>query len=79
MVSPGVAGKVTFLQNTTRIAGCIGMTVNAANSFTATCNWKPSVRNYAQIFLTFVPTAGAIVRTMHVPQASGAGTRGGLR
>ena len=50
-------GKVTFLINGKRIAGCINVNAifNSPN-YMATCNWKPSVRGSASISATITPT-----------------------
>lgn len=50
-----VAGKITFLANGKRIAGCISRRVSSANSYTAVCNYRPSVRGQITISTTFVP------------------------
>jgi hypothetical protein len=33
--------------------------VSSANSFTITCNWKPSLKSTVTISATFVPTSNA--------------------
>lgn len=50
-------GKVTFFANGKRIAGCIsiGTQINGAN-YTATCNWRPSVRGSTTISALIIPT-----------------------
>jgi hypothetical protein len=50
-----VAGKITFLANGKRIAGCISRRVSSTNSYTAVCNFRPSVRGQITISTTFVP------------------------
>lgn len=51
-----VPGKVTFMINGKRIPGCIGLVVNSGNSYTANCNWKPSVKGASSIVSVFKPT-----------------------
>jgi hypothetical protein len=58
----GAAGKVTFKIGKARIPGCVSLNSNLANSFTVTCNWKPSQRGYAQISVTLIP-AGSTYST----------------
>lgn len=50
-----VPGKITFLANGKRIAGCISRRVSSANSYTAVCNYRPSVRGQITISTTFAP------------------------
>lgn len=50
-------GKVTFLSNGKRIAGCIGInTFFNSTNYVATCNWRPSVRGSAFVSATITPT-----------------------
>jgi hypothetical protein len=51
-----VAGKMTFRANNAVIAGCKNLTVNAGNSFTRSCSFKPSNRGFVTIKVTLVPT-----------------------
>ena len=51
-----VAGKVTFKANNTVLAGCKNLSVTAGNSFTRSCNYRPSTRGYITISVTLVPT-----------------------
>jgi hypothetical protein len=49
-------GTVTFFANGKRIAGCISMRTQVSGSdYTATCNWKPSVRGSATIHALIIP------------------------
>lgn len=51
-----VAGKMTFRANNVVIAGCKNLVVNAGNSFTRSCSFKPSNRGYVTIKVTLIPT-----------------------
>lgn len=51
-----VAGKLTFRANNVQISGCKNLSANAGNSFTRTCNYRPSTRGYITISVIFVPT-----------------------
>ena len=53
-----VAGKITFKVAGIIISGCKNKSVNAGNSFTATCPYKPSNHAYVTITATLVPTDG---------------------
>lgn len=54
-----VAGKVTFLVNSKRIANCISRpTTGTYPNFTATCSWKPTVHNNQYITAELTPTDG---------------------
>ena len=53
-----VAGKITFKVAGKVISGCKNKTVNAGNSYTATCAYKPSNHSYVTITATLVPTDG---------------------
>lgn len=55
-VTSSVAGRVTFRANRETIAGCRNLTLNAGNSFTRTCNYKPSIHGLVVITVTFTPT-----------------------
>lgn len=59
----GTAGKVTFKIGKARIPGCISMSSNASNSFTVTCNWKPSQRGNSVISVTIIPTGSTYSST----------------
>jgi hypothetical protein len=48
-----VASRVTFLANGKRISGCIKV---ATNNLAASCNWKPSTRNFITISVQIIPT-----------------------
>jgi hypothetical protein len=48
-----VESRITFLANGKRIAGCIKV---ATITLVATCNWKPSTRNFVTISIQIAPT-----------------------
>lgn len=49
-------GRVTFIANEKRIAGCIQVQTSGSPTKTATCNWKPTVTTSYQIYATLTPT-----------------------
>jgi hypothetical protein len=51
-----VAGKVTFRVAGKILPGCKNRTVNAGNSFTAICSYRPSTHSYVSITATLDPT-----------------------
>lgn len=51
-----VAGKITFRANNVVIAGCKNMTVNAGNSYTRSCSYRPTNRGFVTIKVTLIPT-----------------------
>ena len=51
-----VAGKVTFSIKGKAIPGCKGKVVNAGNSYTAVCPWRPATHSAVSIVATFTPT-----------------------
>lgn len=56
-VNTNLPGKTTFYQSNKKIAGCIGVsTVGSADTFTATCNWKPSLHGSVSVKAIFTPT-----------------------
>ena len=54
-----VAGKITFRVAGKILPGCKNKTVNAGNSFTAVCIFKPSNHTNVTISATLVPTDGS--------------------
>lgn len=56
-VVAGAAGKVTFSVAGKVLPGCKNKVVNAGNSYTATCSYKPSNRNNVKVTATLVPTS----------------------
>jgi hypothetical protein len=50
------AGKVEFKANGKYIPGCRNKAVNAGNSFTANCNYYPSIHGLATITAIFIPS-----------------------
>ena len=59
-----VAGKVTFRVAGKILPGCKNKTVNAGNSFTTTCSYRPSVRSYVTISATLDPSDSFYVGTV---------------
>ena len=59
-----VAGKVTFRVAGKILPGCKNKTVNAGNSFTTTCSYRPSVRSYVTIGATLDPIDSYYVGTV---------------
>jgi hypothetical protein len=51
------AGKVTFIANGKRIAGCINKASAGSGPITVTCSWRPSVRGPNALTFKVVPTA----------------------
>ncbi len=66
-----VSGKMTFRANNMAIARCKSLSVNAENSYTATCAYKPSTRGIVVISVVFTPTSSSYTSTttFSVPQA----------
>ncbi len=58
-----IAGKVSFKQGKTRIPGCISLSLNAGNSYSVTCNWKPTAHGAITITATLTPTSGTYSTT----------------
>jgi hypothetical protein len=59
-----VAGKITFRVAGKIIPGCKNKTVNAANSFTTTCSYRPSNHSYVTISATLDPNDSYYVGTV---------------
>lgn len=55
------SGKVYFYANAKRIAGCIALQTSGSPSFSATCNWKPTVSSTYQVSASFTPTNAAVL------------------
>jgi hypothetical protein len=51
-----VAGKITFRVAGKILPGCKNRTVNAGNSFTAICSYRPANHSYVTISATLTPT-----------------------
>lgn len=51
-----VAGVAKFKANGKPVGGCVRLSVTAANSFTATCAYKPSTRNPVNVTVAFTPS-----------------------
>jgi hypothetical protein len=56
-----VAGKITFRVNGKVLPGCKNRKVNAENSFTATCSYRPSNHSYVTITATLNPDSSFYV------------------
>lgn len=56
-----VAGKVTFRANGKKVAGCIKKRVSAANSYIATCAYRPSTRGYITITTSLNPSDSSYI------------------
>jgi hypothetical protein len=59
-----VAGKVTFRVAGKILPGCKNKTVNAGNSFTAICSYRPSNHSYVTITATLNPDSSFYVGTV---------------
>lgn len=59
-VVASAAGLVTFKVAGKVLPGCKNKTVSAGNSFTTTCSYRPSNRNYVKITATLVPTSASL-------------------
>ena len=53
------ASTVKFLLNGKALPGCQSKKANSGNSYTATCLWKPSTRNYATITMQVTPVSSS--------------------
>jgi len=62
--STSVAGKVTFKVNGKFISGCRGLASTSANSYTATCSYKPNIHGYITITATLAPTDSLVNGTI---------------
>jgi hypothetical protein len=74
-----VAGKITFRVAGKVIPGCKNKAVNAGNSFTITCSYRPSNHSYVTITATLDPTdsyyTGTVTRTAQYLVNRRTGTR----
>jgi hypothetical protein len=59
-----VAGKITFRVAGKVLPGCKNKTVNAGNSFTAICSYRPSNHSFVTISATLDPTDSFFVGTV---------------
>lgn len=55
-VTASTAGKVTFQVNGKNLPRCVKLSVNAGNSFTAICPYKPATNGVVRISAVFSPT-----------------------
>ena len=51
------AGKVTFYSQGKRISGCINVATMGSGPYTASCNWKPTMRGTLTVTAIYTPTA----------------------
>jgi serralysin len=57
-VNVNAAGKVRFFLNGKRVANCLAVsTVGSGSTYTATCNWRPSVTGRQSLTATLTPTS----------------------
>lgn len=64
VVSTSGAGKVTFFANDKRIANCVTISaVDSGGSFSASCNWKPTVQGLQVTYAQFKPQSGSAVNS----------------
>jgi hypothetical protein len=54
------SGKITFYVNRKPAAGCRSIPVNSANSYTATCNYKPTVHGAFLVYASFTSSTSNI-------------------
>lgn len=73
---PNVPGKITFILNGKRIAGCIS---KATSGTTASCTWKPSVRGAGRVLAEFKPDGGGLLTSSSSPNDISIVARTGLR
>jgi len=59
-----VAGKITFRVAGKILPGCKNRTVNAGNSFTAICSYRPANHSYVTISATLTPTDVSYLETV---------------
>ena len=59
-VVASAAGLVTFRVAGKVLPGCKNKIVSAGNSFTTTCSYRPSNRNYVKVTATLVPTSASL-------------------
>jgi hypothetical protein len=74
-----VTGKVTFRVAGKVLPGCKNRGVNAGNSFTATCSYRPSTRGYVTISVTLNPTDPSYIGTTTTTTRYFVGNRTGPR
>lgn len=74
-----VAGKVTFRVNNKILPGCKNKTVNAGNSFTATCSYRPSTRGALTITARLDPNDSYYVGTVSTSDTYFVYNRSGAR
>lgn len=62
------AGKVYFYLNNKPIAGCKGKAVNSANSYTASCTFKPSNHGGFLSYVKFIPSSSNFTPSESFPK-----------
>ena len=62
-VVTSAAGKVTFRVGGKVLGGCKNKAVNAGNSYTTTCSYKPASHRYITVTATLVPTDASYIGT----------------
>ncbi len=78
--SDSAPGKITFLANGKRIAGCINKSTSSSNSYTVTCSWKPSVRGAVVLSAVFTPAdSDAFSPGISTPLYVGVSNRSSIR
>jgi hypothetical protein len=74
-----VGGRVTFKANGVVISGCKNKPVSPSNALTATCIYRPSMRNYVSIEVSLIPTdisyLGSVNKIERVQVLNRTGTR----
>lgn len=78
--SNSAPGKITFYANGKRISGCLNKVISSSNSYTATCNWKPTFHGAVVLSARFTPTdSSAFADGTSSPIYVGVATRGTFR
>jgi hypothetical protein len=69
-VNLNAAGKVRFFVNGKRISNCLAIsTTGSGSSYTATCNWKPTVMGRQNITATLTPSSPTFTGVTSQPQS----------
>lgn len=59
-LAPGFSGTVTFFESGKRIARCINLSSNSANSYTVTCPWQSGNIGYRDITAVFTSSDAGV-------------------
>lgn len=78
-VVTSAAGLVTFRVAGKVLPGCKNKIVSAGNSFTTTCSYRPSNRNYVKVTATLVPTSASLTGVVSESAVYLVGNRTGAR